>query len=82
MPPNHKNQNVDPALVYFDGKFNSKAGLFSYGKSARFQVPKNGTSGAETKRRRPLFNANYPPKWWGRHLVHEFPFSGEYQANF
>ena len=29
MPPNHKNQNWDPALVYFDGKFNSKAGLFS-----------------------------------------------------
>ena len=29
MPPNHKNQNKDPALVYFDGKFNSKAGLFS-----------------------------------------------------
>ena len=22
------------------------------------------------------------PKWWGRHLVHAFPFLGEYQANF
>ena len=26
--------------------------------------------------------AKHPPKWWGRHLVHKFPFSGEYQANF
>ena len=26
--------------------------------------------------------AKHPPKWWGRHLVHMFPFSGEYQANF
>ena len=24
----------------------------------------------------------HPPKWWGRHLVHSFPFLGEYQANF
>ena len=38
-----------------------KTGTFA--KSARFQVPKNGTSGAETKKRRPLFNVNYPPKW-------------------
>ena len=37
-----------------------KTGNFS--KSARFQVPKNGTSGAETKKKRPLFNANIPPK--------------------
>ena len=41
--------------------WHSKTGTF--GKSARFQVPKNGTSGAETKKRRPLFVANYPPKW-------------------
>ena len=26
--------------------------------------------------------AKHPPKWWGRHLVHAFLFSGEYQANF
>ena len=26
--------------------------------------------------------AKPPPKWWGRHLVHAFPFPGEYQANF
>ena len=35
----------------------------TFAKSARFQVPKNGTSNAETKKRRPLFNANIPPKW-------------------
>ena len=39
-----------------------KTGTFA--KSARFQVTKNGTSGAETKKPRPLFNANIPPKWW------------------
>ena len=26
--------------------------------------------------------AKHPSKWWGRHLVHAFPFLGEYQANF
>ena len=26
--------------------------------------------------------AKHPPKWWGRHLVHSFPFLGEFQANF
>ena len=26
--------------------------------------------------------AKHPPKWWGRLLVHAFPFSGEYQAIF
>ena len=26
--------------------------------------------------------AKHLPKWWNRHLVHAFPFSGEYQANF
>ena len=29
MPPKHKNQNIDPALVYLSGKVYSKAGLFS-----------------------------------------------------
>ena len=34
-----------------------------FGKSVRFNAAKNGTSGAETKKLRPLFNANTPPKW-------------------
>ena len=38
-----------------------KTGTFA--KSARFHVPKNGTSEAKTKKWRPLFVANYPPKW-------------------
>ena len=37
-----------------------KKGTFA--KSARFHVAKNGASGAETKKPRPLFVANYPPK--------------------
>ena len=47
-----------------------KTGTFA--KSARFQVPKSGTSDAETKKWRPLFNANIPPKWWNRHLFYAF----------
>ena len=47
-----------------------KMGTFA--KSARFQVPKSGTSDAETKKWRPLFNANIPPKWWNRHLFYTF----------
>ena len=35
-----------------------KTGTFA--KSARYQVPKKGTSGAETKKLRPLFNTNIP----------------------
>ena len=38
-----------------------KTGTFA--ESARFHVPKNDTLDAETKKRRPLFNANIPPKW-------------------
>ena len=37
-----------------------KTGTFT--KSARFQMTKNGTSGAETKKQRSLFNANIPQK--------------------
>ena len=35
----------------------------AFAKSGRFQLPKNGISDAETKKQRPLFNANYPQKW-------------------
>ena len=51
-----------------------KPGTFA--KSARFQVPKNGTSGAETKKRRPLFNANIPPKWCRALLFQAFSTFG------
>ena len=33
-------------------------------------MPKNGTSDAETKKRRPLFNANIPPIWCIAHLFY------------
>ena len=36
---------------------------FKIAGNARFQAPKSGTSDAETKKRRPLFYANIPPKW-------------------
>ena len=41
----------------------------TFGESARFQVLKNGSSDAETKKRRPFVNANYPPKWWNLELL-------------
>ena len=53
-----------------------KTGTFA--KSARLQVPKNGPE----PRTDPKNPAKHPPKWWGRHLDHAFPFSGEYQAKF
>ena len=51
-----------------------KTGTFA--KSARFQVPKNGTSDAETKKPRPLFVANYPPKWYVARLFCAFSIFG------
>ena len=38
----------------------------TFGKSAHFQVPENGTSSARIQKLRPLFHANIPPKWWSR----------------
>ena len=51
-------------------------------KSARFHAPKNGTSGAETKKRRPLFNANYPPKWCRASLFYAFSTFGWVLSQF
>ena len=48
----------------------------TFGKSARFQVPKNGTSGADSKKPRPLFNANIPPKWCRARLFYAFSTFG------
>ena len=47
-----------------------KMGTFA--KSARFQVQKNRTSEAETKKRRPLCNANIPQKSWITCLFYAF----------
>ena len=44
-----------------------KMGIFSH-----FQVPENGTSSTQIQKRRPLFHANIPPKWWNRYLFHVF----------
>ena len=41
-------------------------------KIGRFWVPKNGTLDAQIRKRTPLFVANYPQKWWNRHLFHMF----------
>ena len=57
-----------------------KMGTFA--KSARFQVTKNSTSGAETKKRRPLFNANIPPKWCRARLFYAFSTFGWVLSQF
>ena len=46
-----------------------KSGLHFFSAT---EVPKNGTSVAETKKPRPLFNANIPPKWWITCLFYAF----------
>ena len=45
---------------------------------AHFQVPENGTSSARIKKRRPLFHANTPPKWWTRYLFHVFTSKSDF----
>ena len=45
-----------------------KTGTFA--ESAHFHVPKNDTLDAKTKKRRPLFNANIPPKLCIAHLLY------------
>ena len=40
-------------------------------ENGRFWVKKNGTSDAQIQKRRPLFVANYPQKWWNRLLFHK-----------
>ena len=51
-------------------------------KSAHFQVPENGTSSARIQKRRPLFHANIPPKWWNRHLFYAFTTFGSDSSQF
>ena len=53
-----------------------------FAKSARFHVPKNGTSGAETKKTRPLFVANYPPKWCRTRLFYAFIKQTSFKIQF
>ena len=46
------------------------------GHFRHFQVPENGTSSAQIKKRRPFFRANIPQKWWIWHLFHVFTTFG------
>ena len=40
------------------------------------------TSSASNQKRRPLFHANIPPKWWIRHLFHAFSNFGWVLSKF
>ena len=51
-------------------------------KNVHVQAPKNGTSSAPNQKRRPLFHANIPPKWWIRHLFHAFSNFGWVLSKF
>ena len=64
-----------PAWVWRYQQWNSVA------KSACFKVQKMALRAPKSKNG--LKNlAKHPLKWWGRHLVHAFPFLVEHQANF
>ena len=54
----------------------------TFGKSAHFRVPENGTSSARIKKLRPLFHANIPPKWWSRCLFYTFTTFGRVIGKF
>ena len=56
--------------------------LGTFGKSAHFQVPENGTSSARIQKLRPLFHANIPPKWWSRCLFYSFTTFGRVIGKF
>ena len=60
-------------LAFENGHFWQKC-PFSSAKKWHFERPNLRTDSKNL--------AKHPPKWWGRHLVHAFPFLGEYQANF
>ena len=48
----------------------------TYAENAHFKVPKNRTLSGQIEKRRPLFHANYPQKWWNRHLIYVFTTFG------
>ena len=64
-------------------KLNFKAGLFflTFFKVPVFKCQKM-TLRAPKPKNRLQKPRKTPPKWWGRHLLHAFPLSSEYQANF
>ena len=43
---------------------------------------KNGTPDAQIQKRRPLFVANYPQKWWNRFLFHMNIIFGQVLGKF
>ena len=47
-----------------------------------FWVQKNGTWDAQIQKRRPLFVANYPQKWWNRLLFHKNIIFGRVLGKF
>ena len=64
--------------VFWFGRSKSHFWAPENAKSAHFQVPENGTSSARIKKRRPLFHANTPPKWWTRYLFHVFTSKSDF----
>ena len=51
-----------------------KMGTFA--ENTHFRVPKKRTSSGQIEKRRPLFHANYPKKWWNGHLFYAFTTFG------
>ena len=71
-------------LMWYVGVHNNNVPALSKikAKSAHFHVPKNGTSEAEPKKRRPIFVANYPPKWCTARSFYAFSTFGWVLSQF
>ena len=76
-------------LVQFEEDFNSRTEMWSdcwkWPENGHFQwfwVQKNGTWDAQIQKRRPLFVANYPQKWWNRLLFHKNIIFGRVLGKF
>ena len=49
-----------------------------YCQKCPFSGARKWTSSARIKKRRPLFHANTPPKWWTRYLFHVFTSKSDF----
>ena len=70
------------AQTYFTHQYVLYTILYTFAETAPFQVPKSGTSDAETKKRRPLIQINIPAKWWITCLFYAFTTFGWVLSQF
>ena len=69
-------------LLWFSSPSPGSKRIINKRQKCPFSIPKKRHFERPNLRTDSKNLAKHPPKWWGRLLVHAFPFSGEYQANF